>query len=455
MSDLDKLRQERKEIIEAVYDGKIPRRVPVATSLPLELCIEYSGYPLGETQWTLENMEEIYDRACQLVISDFYPFGFARYPAHLQILNAKAFVMSSKGVIQHPEISGMEEDQYDDFIRNPYDFILEKVIPKLYPELDTDPVTRSIVLAKAVKAYYDYAETYQAIDGKMIEKYGFYVPPPGSLGGCTAPFDYLSDFNRGFRGISMDIRRCPEKIAEACEAILPLAFKNGLPPNPSKYGGTFIALHMGPYLRTKDFEKLYWPTLYKLVHALANAGQPSLLFCEQDWMRYLDYLYELPPNTILWFEYGDPQKVKDKLGKKHIISGFYPVAMLKTSSRQACIDKAKELIDILAPGGKYIFRFDKSPLLLDDINLENYTAVLEYVMEYAKYDNPGEPAAGEDKTYPKVEVSIPEFRSKYYQLWPEYKKTHPDINGALEPVIAPKMQYYEDLVMRFLYQLVL
>ena len=172
-------------------------------------------------------------------------------------------------------------------------------------------------------------------------------------------------------------------------------------------------------------------------------------------MRYLDYLYELPPNTILWFEYGDPQKVKDKLGKKHIISGFYPVAMLKTSSRQACIDKAKELIDILAPGGKYIFRFDKSPLLLDDINLENYTAVLEYVMEYAKYDNPGEPAAGEDKTYPKVEVSIPEFRSKYYQLWPEYKKTHPDINGALEPVIAPKMQYYEDLVMRFLYQLVL
>ena len=450
MSDLDKLRQERKEIIEAVYDGKIPRRVPVATSLPLELCIEYSGYPLGETQWTLENMEEIYDRACQLVISDFYPFGFARYPAHLQILNAKAFVMSSKGVIQHPEISGMEEDQYDDFIRNPYDFILEKVIPKLYPELDTDPVTRSIVLAKAVKAYYDYAETYQAIDGKMIEKYGFYVPPPGSLGGCTAPFDYLSDFNRGFRGISMDIRRCPEKIAEACEAILPLAFKNGLPPNPSKYGGTFIALHMGPYLRTKDFEKLYWPTLYKLVHALANAGQPSLLFCEQDWMRYLDYLYELPPNTILWFEYGDPQKVKDKLGKKHIITGLYPLINLKTKSPEQCADEVKRYMDILAPGGKYIFGFDKSPLSLNDLNIDSLRAVANTVRDYGIYSNPGNNTNFEfdNKKY-NAKPSIT-LKSKYLMSWDYYK-----LGRKISDFEQQKIKYIEDGIFEFIMFLLL
>ena len=29
-------------------------------------------------------------------------------------------------------------------------------------------------------------------------------------------------------------------------------------------------------------------------------------------------------------------------------------------SREKCLDKAKEIIDVLAPGGKYIFQFDNS-----------------------------------------------------------------------------------------------
>jgi hypothetical protein len=85
------------------------------------------------------------------------------------------------------------------------------------------------------------------------------------------------------------------------------------------------------------------------------------------------------------FEYGDPKLVKEKLGDKHIISGFYPVALLKTGTRQQCIDKAKEIIDILAPGGRYIFDFDKVPITLDSLNVENARAVLDYVAANAGY----------------------------------------------------------------------
>jgi hypothetical protein len=85
------------------------------------------------------------------------------------------------------------------------------------------------------------------------------------------------------------------------------------------------------------------------------------------------------------FEYGDPKLIKEKLGKKHILNGFYPITLLKTGTKQQCIDKAKELIDILAPGGKYFFGFDKAIITADSVNLENLKAVLEYVSENAYY----------------------------------------------------------------------
>ncbi|MTI57573.1 uroporphyrinogen decarboxylase family protein [Geosporobacter ferrireducens] len=454
MSGMKALQQERQQIFKDLYDSKIPKRVPINANLPLEFCIQYAGLPLAETQWTLNGIEEALDKACQMTSSDAYPSGFARFPAHLQILGAKGFVMGSNGFIQHPETVGMEVDEYDDFIKNPYDCIMEKVLPRLYSELNTDPVTRSLVFARAFKAFYDYVETYGKIDVKLIEKYGFYTVPMESSSWVTAPFDFIADFLRSFKGIAMDVKRCPEKITEACEAMLPIQIKRGIPPVPSKYGQTFIPLHMGTYLRNSDFEKLYWPTFSKMVHALAEAGQPCVIFCEHDWMRYLDYLYELPENTRLYFEHGDPKRVKDKLGKKHIISGFYPLTYLRTATKQQCIDKAKELIDILAPGGKYYFEFDKSPVTLDSINVENYAAVLQYVAENAKYDNPGEPTVAEGKPVVKnILAGIPKFKSKYYQTWDEYKAGHPDINPALEAIIASKLQSYEEMLFMMMFML--
>ena len=39
--------------------------------------------------------------------------------------------------------------------------------------------------------------------------------------------------------------------------------------------------------------------------------------------------------------------------------------MLKTGTVEQCVDKAKEILDILAPGGRYFFNFDKAPLTFD------------------------------------------------------------------------------------------
>jgi len=451
MKNAKELQQERAQIFHDLADGRVPKRVPVGGNIGIEFCIQYAGLPLAKTQWTLEGVEEAMDKACQITGSDLYPLGPARPPIGYQILGSRTNVMGSKGFIQHPEVSVMEADEYDDFIKNPHEFIMEKALPRMDKELDTDPVTRSIVYAKAVKAHFDYLDRYAQIDEKLIEKYGFYRIPPESAGMALSPLDYIADFLRGFKGIVMDLRRCPEKVAEACEAILPMIVKMGTPPVISKYGQTFMPLHMAPFLRTSDFENIYWPTFSRTIQALADKGQRVFMFCDHDWMRYLDHLYELPENTCIAFEFGDPKVIKEKLGKRHILSGLYPMTYLKTATKQECVDKAKELLDIMAPGGRYYFDFDKSLISIDSANIENYTAVTRYIAENSYYNNAGEPLASDANKGKKfVDTGeIKAFKSKYYQTWEEYKEKHPNISPELEPIIAQKLQMYEEMLFTF------
>ncbi|KPU43575.1 uroporphyrinogen decarboxylase (URO-D) [Oxobacter pfennigii] len=448
MTDALNLAQERTRLFQDLKRGFIPKRVPISVGYGKEFCLLYAGHDLLEGQWNSAFWESAFDKVCQEFISDTLPVSSFRFPAAFQILESKQFVMSSSGFMQHPEVIGMEPEEYDELIKAPYDFIVSKVLPRVFAALDTDPTTRSIVFAKAMKSFLDDFAVYGGITGKLRQKYGYAISSPLSGGFTLAPLDIIADWARGFTGIVTDIRRFPEKVEAACEAVVPIALKMGIPPKPSIDGTTFIPLHMGPFMREKDFAKFYWPTFKKVVQALADSGQGVSIFVEQNWMRFIDYLYELPENTQMKFEYGDPKLVKDKLGKKHILSGFYPVTLLKTGTKEQCIDKAKELIDILAPGGRYWFDFDKSVLVPENVNLENLKAVLQYVYENTNYSDYKENTYEEQK--PGVLPSREFAGHKYYKTWNEYRETHPEVTGKAEKFAAPVLQSYEETIFRFI-----
>lgn len=379
MSNAAELANERTQLLKDLLSGKTPKRIPVTNPANMEFAIQYYGENLAEVQWDVPKMEPIFDKFCGEFVSDTSPVGNLRLPAYYQILGSKAIVMGSNGFMQHPEVEGMHPEEYDEFIASPYDFIVEKVLPRLYTELDAEPSQKAFVLSKAMRSFQDDYGTLGAIRDRVNAKYGM-ISPVGAL--TEAPFDFLADFLRSFKGISSDIRRHGAKVEAACEVILPMMIKKGkLPPNDLGY--TFIPLHMAPYMRDKDFERFYWPTFKKLVDTLHEMGQNVSLFVEHDWMRYLDYLNELPENTIMRFEFGDPKLVVEKLGKRHVLSGFYPVTLLQTGTKEQCIDKAKELIDVLGPTGRYWFNGDKSIISTDPEGkiAKNLKAVLNYVYE--------------------------------------------------------------------------
>lgn len=224
-----------------------------------------------------------------------------------------------------------------------------------------------------------------------------------------------------------------------------------MPSVISDYGHVFLPLHMPTFMREKYFAKYWWPSFKKLLDEYASMGIHCRIFCEDNWDRYLDYLQDLPTNTYIQFEYGDPKLIKDKLGKKHIITGLYPISYLKSHTKQECIDLAKKYIDILAPGGKYIFGLDKSALI-GDVVIENFNAVTETVRDYGVYkDNIGKTAGLAFNKADYTASKSRDIKSKYYQT----KKTMIAENPQITESGIDKMSVFQDKIFQFLIFLLL
>lgn len=380
---LPKESSRKNKLFMEVYEGKVPERVPIKLGCDSAYAIEFANMNLKKDQWDVNKFIEAIDIFNGYIQSDIIEGLGLRFPHIYQILGAKTFKMGADGFLQHPNVHGLEVEEYDEFIEDPYKCINEKVLPRLYIALDNKSEKRSIVMAKGYFAYFTTMMQFFGGLNNLGIKHKCAVLPGGAL--TEAPFDFIADFLRSFTGAMKDIRRRPEKIVGACEAVLPLLVKKGIPKEVVPGARVFIPLHMAPYLSVKQFEKFWWPSFKKLVEELDRHGVKSDLACEQDFMRYLDYLQELPKGTGMSFEYGDPKIVKKKLGSKHIISGFYSLDTLKMKTEKECIDEAKELIDILAPGGNFIFSPGKSILRLRDAKPENIKAVVKYIQENTKY----------------------------------------------------------------------
>ena len=201
---------------------------------------------------------------------------------------------------------------------------------------------------------------------------------------------------------------------------------------------------MGVFLNNKDFDKFYWPTFNELCHIAGERGQHIQILAEGNWERFTDQLMDLPALTRFQFELGDPKHYKDTIGKKHILGGLYPITMLRTDSKEKCIDKAKELIDIMAPGGNFYFTLDRTALSINDINPVNYRAVMEYAVNNGKYDNPGQKATDYvfEDTVINYSHKYPEFKSNYYIPWEEYKSLYPPVNEEVEPLMRAQYEKY-------------
>lgn len=385
MTDTKYSSEYRNQLVRDVLLGEIPDRVPEQMTVVSAAVLEYQGFDLRTSQYGTTKYAQAINQMNAEFDTDTLIGTFPMNPWYYKILDSERFIMADNGFMQHPDVKSMEEDEYDELIADPVKFMWDKALPRANGVL-REPYPQNVIgVIKLLKTQEAYNKRLQIINTEAAIKNNKVTIPLMFRDGGTIPADYLADNLRSFKGMLVDIKRRPDKVLEAL-SVLEDIFVGSIKKLPeidrTLRGSTMT--HMGTFLKPKEFEKFYWPGFKAIQTARYEAGYSSYILCEDDWMPYIDYLAELP-RCELRFEYGDPKLIKEKLGKKHIINGLYPSYFLKTATKEEACDKAKELLDVMAPGGNYIFGFDKSILKASDVNWDNFRAVLECVHEYGKY----------------------------------------------------------------------
>ncbi|AHF10450.1 uroporphyrinogen decarboxylase family protein [Dehalobacter restrictus] len=390
MSEVMNLYQERLNRIFKTLRLEQADRVPVLGTYGTWSSY-FAGYTDAETNWDTDKCGKALMKVADELPVDMIHMIYNRPGGVYQALGSSAFhYLSDSNIVQYSDESAqiMKDDEYPEFTKDPFRFLVEKVLPRKYAELAKDSPMRDLAFAKGAMKFGMYGGQKGAIEGSLAAQYGMPLLFDGII---LHPMDWIADFFRGIKGVFGDIRRRPAEFAEAIQAFTPLVIRLGMgqvhmgPPKPNPKVLLF-PLHLPTMLKVADFDKYYWPSFKMIMEFFAAHNVYVIPFYEGDWSRYYNHLQELPAKkTGGWFEHGDPKEIKDKLKDTMCVIGLFPATLLQYGTKEECIAKAKELLDNLAPGGGYIFGTDKELLAPADGKAENIIAVNEFVMEYGIY----------------------------------------------------------------------
>ena len=217
---------------------------------------------------------------------------------------------------------------------------------------------------------------------KKFAELGF---PTTSGGTSLVPFDAYSDFLRGTLDTMVDLYERPEVIFNFMDRNIEHVL-NSITAQarmaPGKW--VFIPLHKGMdgFLSDNHYKDFYWKYLQRMIIHIIDVGMVPFVYTEGPYNSRIKYLTEVPKGKVVYsFEEVDPVNVKKELGDIACIQGLFPIYLLQYGTKQEVIDEAKRLIDILAPGGGYIFSGGSG---FDFAKPENVEAMFDTVKTYGK-----------------------------------------------------------------------
>ncbi|MEM1527015.1 MAG: uroporphyrinogen decarboxylase family protein [Ignisphaera sp.] len=419
------LLRERKDRLEKVYMNKKPDRVPFAIMTDAVLTANYAGFTVAEATSNYDAMLKIaikwYDDfnvdgvdvppggLIQLTLGcgvlPFVVMDYLKEPLAITLTNNAHRILRDKftkwpGVElppdAHPQYIGgkfMEVEEYRKLAEDPITFMSEVVIPRSFEALSKPGSAEAYTaLSKLGQDMYRYNVIMMMIGIEAVKR-GW----PSFPGGVAlAPLDFIADFLRHVTYTMIDLRRHPEEVRLALEAVTKLMvkllkFSTPRPEETEKLFGSkivtvFMPLHLGDMLPPKLFEEFYWPGLKKLfLEAYSMGVIPSPVF-DGDWTHHLHYLLELPKGSIFaTFEKVDPRTVRRILGD-HIpfSAGFSPSLYIYASKEKVFEEVCKLLNNVKEPGG-YMFTPAGLPLP-PSIKIENIWAAVEAVKKCGRYD---------------------------------------------------------------------
>jgi hypothetical protein len=408
----DQLYLEREKRVRDAIELKVPDRAPLSANINIH---QYTG---------VSNSAAYYDpiawkMAMRKIVLDFEPdscnAGLPSSGAAKEALDVKNGLWPGWQVppdyeYQFVEGEYMKEDEYDMFLYDPSGFIIRRYLPRVYgslaplarlPRLDSmfqgfEAVTTlfaspeymemSSRLAEAGRHTLEFRKTIGDTYEELAQL-GFPAFAPVATGGVGgAPFDSLSSFLRGMKGSMVDMYRRPEKLLQACDAILERRKGTSFPADPTKRGNPKkigVPLWRGDkaFMSDSQFKKFYWPGLKKALQANIDLGYVPVPFFEAEFGDRLECLLELPKGKILAsVEHMDAVRAKQILGGHTCILTRGPLSSKLWSLREV-ESYTKDLFDKCGKNGGFILDLR----LPDKAKTEDIQAMLLSLKQYIKY----------------------------------------------------------------------
>ena len=118
-------REYRRKLFTDLYTNTVPERIPIQDCFGYEYQVQAAGYDLLKFQCTCteQDIENVLENTMKFAMGDIVGIGSPRDATGMMLQKNNENQMSESGFIQHPERSVMNEDEYDEFIKNPHEFI--------------------------------------------------------------------------------------------------------------------------------------------------------------------------------------------------------------------------------------------------------------------------------------------------------------------------------------------
>lgn len=351
--------------------------------------VQDSGYKMSEAIFDYDKLEQATYKFHEKYHFDFYMDFCIRNPLRISsaLGNTDYIIDDESGALGYvTDINYMQPEDYDMVLDHYDEFIWTKYLNKRYPNLNKgDAIKMMRDAAKEVIAFNQFCTKMQTEMAKRDV-------PPSLLMGVPSYFNFYEILYlslRGLRGLSVDMRRNPDKVKKICDTL-----KNGNAFNQymatAKKGsnplsGPDITFYLLGHniLSKKQFEEFYWPSLKEVFDFAEKYDKVLHIFAESENSRFYEFFAQAPKGrVVVHFENDNVFEAKKQIGDKICICGGMPVDLLARSSKKECLDYAKRLIDELAGDGGFIFSQNKMIAYPSDYNPENLLAVNEFVQNY-------------------------------------------------------------------------
>lgn len=278
----------------------------------------------------------------------------------------------------------IKADEYDELIADYEKTVWEKAVFRTFEKTKNFSLQQWV---EATKAAYDFVNARKNLTVKLREEFG--IADQVNVPGASLFVNVLMDSYRGLKGLSMDLRRQPQKVEEICNLrdatiIEPLVekFRNNPGPDMNEPFDVTMGFLAHILMTPKQFEKYYFKSMDKLAKVCEETNKQIFMNTEADFLRFGDFFNNYKKGVInCVVEMDDPFEVKKKLGNVAIAGGL-SVDIMGNSTPDKCIDMAKHAIDELGQDGGFILAPNKFVTYAYDMTSENLKAVSDFVFNY-------------------------------------------------------------------------